>query len=322
MAKESASKTPVRKGERLLALPPRAAAKPTRRRRWIIVNLCVILALVAGIGVGMVHLRQWVGQRLAFDADPPRVTLVNRPVWMTDYLAQQIIETIRPAVGHSALDQHMLMNVVELLHGNPWVRQVKQVRRMYDKLPGDTIEVDCEYRTPIAVVHWGDYYWLIDSDCVKLPEQYRAAELPKVIYGDDQSVSIRVIEGIAEPPPETGRHWTGADLSAAAALVRKLYGLPYTREITTVDASNFAARQRPREAQFVLVTRYQTEIRWGAPITERIAEVSADRKLELMKAIVAKYGRVDARHSAVDIRFDRVTFPSSDLTSNQANETP
>jgi hypothetical protein len=38
-----------------------------------------------------------------------------------------------------------------------------------------------------------------------------------------------------------------------------------------------------------------------------------------MSSIVRDYGRVDARHSAVDLRFDIVTFPSADAQGEQAN---
>jgi hypothetical protein len=39
-----------------------------------------------------------------------------------------------------------------------------------------------------------------------------------------------------------------------------------------------------------------------------------------MARLVQQFGRVDARHSAVDLRFDRVTYPSADAAAvDQAN---
>jgi hypothetical protein len=38
-----------------------------------------------------------------------------------------------------------------------------------------------------------------------------------------------------------------------------------------------------------------------------------------MERLVQQFGRVDAKHSAVDLRFDRVTFPTADIQGEQAN---
>ena len=59
---------------------------------------------------------------------------------------------------------------------------MKSVRRAYSQKPGDTIEIDCDYRVPLALVHWKEYYWLVDSEGVKLPEQFTQKQLPQVIY--------------------------------------------------------------------------------------------------------------------------------------------
>ncbi|MDB5323493.1 MAG: hypothetical protein JWN40_5124, partial [Phycisphaerales bacterium] len=60
---------------------------------------------------------------------------------------------------------------------------------------------------------------------------------------------------------------------------------------------------------------------WGRPVNAKdyFVEVSPAQKLEYMAKIVQQYGRVDAKHSAVDLRFDIVTFPSADAQGEQAN---
>jgi len=312
---------------------PKVKAKPSPRkgdtkpavnnfRTMVIVNACVIILILIAGAVGIWRLRIYVEKNLAFPSDRARVVLKNRPPWMSDFLSSQIVDSIRPTAPHSAMDQRMLADVAAMLRNDPWISSVRQVRRVYDHAPGDTIEVDCDYRAPVALVHWGEYFWLVDGDGIKLPEQYAAADLPKVMYGANGSMNIRIVEGIAHAPPETGRRWAGDDLTAALALVRKLYGLNYTEEIYKVNAANFGGRQRPHDAQLVLITRYQTEIRWGAPVTERIAEVPADRKLEALKTIVEKYHRVDGGHRVLDIRFDSVTFPTDELPGAGEPVTP
>src|SRR5258708_10882249 len=211
-----------RKKARTTALIKPLTPEQIRLRRRITLNVLVLLFLSVGAAVGYFRLRTFVEQRLAFPAEPPRVVLKNRPVWMTDFLADQIIDTVRPPAARSALDQKMLVAVYEILKTNPWIKQVKQVRRAYGKKPGDTIEIDCDYRAPIALVQYGQVYALVDAEGVKLPELFSAGQLPRIMFGENGRVNIRVIEGVAKAPPEPGRKWVSDDLSAGLEMVQLL----------------------------------------------------------------------------------------------------
>jgi hypothetical protein len=247
---------------------------------------------------------------------------------MSDALAAKILRVAAPDVATSAFDHAMLVNTVSLLRNHPdtapWVKTVRSVRRAYDNGPGDTIEIDCEFRAPVALVRWELYFWLIDGDGVLLPEQYTMSDLRKVMY-DGNHISLRIIEGVVRPPSSSGQKWAGADLAAGIDMVKFLHGQACADEVERVNVANVfdpAAPDRTdrREAQIVLITRYQTQVRWGRPINAKdyFVEVTPAQKLEYMTRIVQQFGRVDANHSAVDLRFDRVTYPSADT----ANATP
>jgi hypothetical protein len=124
-------------------------------------------------------------------------------------------------------------------------------------------------------------------------------------------LNLRVIEGIAQPPVESGQKWNGEDLQAALDLVKLLHRQSYAEEIVMIDVSNFAGRVDQKEAQISLVTRHDTEIRWGRPINARdfFVEVPTAQKLKYMQDIHAQYGRVDGGRRWIDIRFDRITYP-------------
>src|SRR5687768_16772682 len=128
-------------------------------------------------------MKRYVEREVAFPKAPPAVSLKNRPAWMTDFLAAQIAASVRPAGLHSTFDHQMLVDRVAMLKANPWIRNVRQVRRVYGKRPGDTLEIDCDYRAPIALVRWQKDYWLVDVDGVKLPERFAAADVPKIVIG-------------------------------------------------------------------------------------------------------------------------------------------
>jgi hypothetical protein len=301
---------------------PRDPERDARVRRFLIHLVCAIV-FIGLCGVGLFFDRRYVEHKIVFSKQPPTVVLKNRPVWMSDFLAEQIVKTARPAGAHSAFDHRLLVDTVAMLKANPWIREVKQVRRGYGQQPGDTLEVDCEYRAPVALVKWQDYFWLVDGDGVKLPEVFSAGDVPHILKGQDKRVNIRVIEGVAHAPPETGAKWTGSDLQAGLELVKLLFGRTYAEEVERVDVSNFAGRQNPKAAQLVLVTRYNTQVRWGQPVTvpqdDFAAEVPAAQKLAFMQAIFQENRRVDANYPWVDIRFDTVGIPVD--TAQAANAT-
>jgi len=298
---------------------PLSVRDPERVRK---IRRACMHALAATIFVGLLafgyqRVRRYVMRDVVFPDRPPKVVLKNRPAWMSDALAIQLLNSVRPAGTHSAFDRQLLKDTASILEHNPWIKHVNQVRRAYAQKPGDTIEIDCEFRAPIALVHWKDYYWLVDGEGVKLPEQFVADQLARVVMGPDRRLNIRIIEGIIQPPVESGQVWRGDDLAAALDLVKILYGRPYADEIVSVDVSNFGGRIDSKEAQISLITRYETAVRWGRPVNARdfFVEVSTEQKLKYLEEIYTQFHRVDGGMQWIDIRFDRITYPSSGGTA-------
>jgi hypothetical protein len=135
-----------------------------------------------------------------------------------------------------------------------------------------------------------------------------------------------IIEGVARPAPKNaGQKWTGEDLHAALdleALLLDPANQPFTHEIRKINVANFGGRHDPREAQLVLYTRYGTEVRWGRPVkaADRFIEVDPGRKIDYLRHVYKDYGRVDANQPyGIDIRYDKITYPSLDPSAAQAN---
>lgn len=276
------------------------------------------LALLGVLSAAFWFARKDVALRLAFPHDAPDVVLLNRPPWMSDDTAAELLRSLRPAGPSSAFDARVLRERVAILEASPWVRKVNAVRRVYGRGPGDTIEVDCEFRAPLALVRWQDYYWLVDADGYKLPEQYTAEQAPEMLLDGQRRTQMRIVEGVRQAPVESGQKWPGDDLAAALELARLLHGHRFADEIVKIDVDNVAGRVDPREAQIVLVTRHGSEIRWGRPVNAKDAfvEVPATRKLEALAQVYAQYHRVDANQPWLDVRFDQVTYPREAATAD------
>jgi len=289
-------------------------AEAIRFRRRVALHVTAIVLFLGASATGFYFLRKHVEHDLVFPSAPPKIVLKNRPAWMSDFLAGEIAKLARPAGTRSAFDHKLLVETYEALATNPWIKSIKQVRRVYGEKPADTLEIDCDYRAPIALVKWGDFYWLVDGEGVKLPEAYTAQQVPKIVMGRDKQLSIRIIEGIKQPPAEPGSKWQGEDLAAALEMVKILFHKPYAEEIVKVDVSNFGGRKDKKEAQVVLITKYATEVRWGRPISSSdfFVEVPPAQKLSYLQAIYEEVGRVDGNHPWIDVRYDAVTYPSVD----------
>lgn len=287
-----------------------------RRNRFLLHTFGVVL-LLGSLGYGYWQMKKYVDREIAFSTRPPTIVIKDRPAWMTEALAIEIINSIKPIGPHSTYDHKLLEDTATSLAANPWVKKVNQIRRAYSKNPGDTLEIDCDFRAPIALVHWKDYFWLVGDDSRKLPEQYTASQLPAVMKRADGSLNLRIVEGIFQPPVEAGRLWTGDDLAAGLDMARLLYGRKSLDDVTRIDVSNFGGRVSRREAQITLITTKDTQIRWGQPVNSKdyLVEVPTTTKLKNLEEIVAQYGRPDGGMPWIDIRFDRVTYPSSATAS-------
>jgi hypothetical protein len=286
--------------------PERSRERPGRVGR-VIAHSLVAVIIGGACATGFNYARQYVEQRAARPTAAPVIVFTHKPAWMSERVARQLAASFRPAQAKSVFDHDLLVSVSQALKASPWIAQLGQVRRVYREGPGDTLEVDCDFRAPMALARFESDYWFVDAHGVKLPERFGADDVALIVYGADGSTNIRVIEGIRHAPPkEAGQKWAGDDLAAGLELVCRLYDEPCAREIVKVDVSNFRGRVDAREAHIVLVTKYNTEVRWGRPWTasDSFIEVPPERKLAQMRSVMAQYGRVDAGRASIDLRFD------------------
>lgn len=301
--------------------PAKAARKPMspearRRVRLIVLNALGAVAFTAIVGAGFVESKRYV-EKLQTTATPPAVQLIDRPSWMSDSLVEELTAAARPASASLATDRTVLIDRALALSNNPWVRKVNSVRRAYHDGPGDTIEVDCEYRAPVALIHWQDGYVYVDAQGVRLPEILSAQQVRALVSPDKPM--FRVIEGVSLAPAAPGKVWPGADLKAGIELVALLADKPCANQVVKIDVSNYAGRERPNESQINLVTRYGTQVRWGQPPSSKdfFAEQRVDRKLDAMTQAIAQTGRLDMNLPWIDLRFDNPTVPDRRASLDQ-----
>ena len=288
-----------------------------RRIRVLCLHLSLGLVLTSAIGAGYYYADRYVEETVANPSGPMIVVLKNRPPWMNDFLVEQIAALARPSEQHSAFDHQLLESVHADLSKNPWIRKVHSVRRAFTYKPGDTLEIDCEYRAPAALVKSGAFYWLVDETGVRLSERFAEKDVQNIQFGPDGRTRIRVIEGVREHVPyEAGQQWPGDDLTAGLKMVNYLFDRTYTDQILRINVANVGNRVDARAPQIVLGTKFGSQILWGRPPSDAdvdaFIEVSTARKLTYLRLAFEQFGRVDGKHQCLDIRFDKVTYPSDE----------
>ena len=297
------------------AKKPRQPMDPERKRKLVklTVHLSLAVMLFGGLGAGYFYADRYVDQKIAFNSQPLMVVVKNRPAWMNRFLVEQIATIARPVGAHSSFDHQMLVDTAETLSRNPWISNVRSVRRAFTRKPGDTLEIDCDYRAPVALVKYGSFYWLVDGKGVRLSDRFTEQDVPNIQFDPEGHTRIRVIEGVQHPVPQlAGDPWQGADLQAGLTMIRYLFDKPFTEQILRVNVTNVDGRVDAKDPRLVLATRFNTQIWWGRPPGDDVdsfIEVSATRKFYYLRTIFEQTGRVDGKHKWIDVRFDKPTCP-------------
>lgn len=275
--------------------------------------MLLVVLLAALSATGYVRIRNYVNARFLATPIRPEVVLKNQPVWMSNFLAQSIINSVRPAAPSSPFDKKVLVNAYNSLSANPWVKTVREVRRVYNKSPGDQLQIECVFRAPAALVSHNGQYILIADDRTVLPEQFSEDELPKVMFGPTAAghTQLRIIQGVVASPAKPGAIWSGSDIAAGLKMATLLSQVPYADDIVRIDVSNAAGAMGQRLPRLILLTKAGSQIRWGrAPGDDDFTEASAATKLAHLQQIYAQYHRLDANEPWLDLRFDHVIYPT------------
>lgn len=183
-----------------------------------------------------------------------------------------------------------------------WIEAVDRVSVQ----PDGRVVVHCRFRKPRACVRHGSFAYLIDENCIRLPDRYDLA--------DCQRTGMLMISGVRQPPPPVGKVWPGEDLASGLKLAALLETRPYWEQISQISVGNYHGRRDSRRPHFELATdNGLSRILWGrAPGDENGLEILASQKLALLDSLYRQHGRIDMNRGYVDVRnwTDRVQLPT------------
>ena len=311
--------------------PKRLTAQQLERRRKVYAMTlrgCATAAAIGALLVGYVALGSHVAKAVAVPEERPVVALMNRPVWMSDRIARDVAVPVDDAFAGlpSQLDQTPLESAYERLAANPWVRSVTSVRRVPDEAGGpNRVEIECEWRTPVAIVRFGGadeagvYRLVADAEpeggegAIPLPLRYTADEIRAFTQTPTNRASLRVIQGVAGTPPEAGRSWYGADVRAGLDMALLLHDEAGASDVTVIDVTGVSVPSRTNTAHgdlspVILRTRFGTEIYWGRPprASDFLVEPRDSAKLAGLRKSRDTFAPAGKYPAWIDLRFEPV----------------
>ena len=310
--------TPVTAGKPAKpAKPPRTPdplrAARARRIRHVLQNALGTVAVAAIVFVG--YRAAWNHVKTSdVPADAPPLVLEGLPAWIEADNERVIRDAAEPVPAANPLDAGALQTVHARLSAEPWVKQVRQVRREPNGRGGTRVVVDAEYRAPAVLLRESGYYRVVGRDGHKLPLRYGSDQIDRVATDGEGGVRIREVIGVAAPAPDLGDLWAGDDLEAALEMDRLLAAEPWGRLVQTIDVRNHGGRLEPSAPQIVLWTTEGTALRWGrAPGDEDpLIEATTQRKLENVGLMYARSERtrIDYGCPWVDLRRNVIGYPA------------
>ncbi|MEM1331266.1 MAG: hypothetical protein AAGG07_11965 [Planctomycetota bacterium] len=260
------------------------------------------------VGVDALEARAAMHVEREVSADGPELRIVW-PVLRTDdgreatWLHHEFQRRIEQAAKAAAANQpgpfnpRQLAAVGTAMIESGWFSEPPAVRRA----PGGAIEVVGRWRVPVAVVRFRGSDYLVARDGGRLPEQYpeNGSGLP-VVLGVREPPPVRV-NGENASVPDYATAWRGETVAQAITLLTTLGPEPFFEQIAGVDVSDSRSA-----GGLTIITGGQGRVVWGSePGVFRPGEVNTETKVERLRRLHARTGRIDAGRSVIEIHRDQ-----------------
>jgi len=285
---------------------------PSRSGGWrsVLLQPKIIVALLIGCSIPMIRNMSQNSERTLLDkpeyqVERAAITLMERPDFVPENFLERTWENSELPEQFSILEPDLASQIGQSFEDSPWVRKVAQVKLSH---PRD-IEVDLEFRRPVALVRSAEGYYPIDRDGVLLPPtDFSAAQLP--LYP--------VIENVQTlPQGPAGTHWGDLAVWGAARLIDLLipegdrekywtrYELARVRVYGKADLRHAEAEDM-QDISYRLITLAGSEVIWGvAPDVTDPTEPDAETKLERLSMYHRDFGGLHSEQGPIEIDLRR-----------------
>lgn len=285
-----------------------ALAQPPRPKWWLqpgtwLCALCTIITtgVVAWSPLSLPDLSQQAEYQ--FSLEKSQITLPTE--WVPKTILARVMHEAELPENVSLLDPMLCEKVAKAWELNPWVKSVKSVQVTRDR----TLQVDVEYRTPVAFVEVPGGLYPVDDEGVLLPPaDFELSDTTRLPH-------IRGVKTL--PQGKTGHSWGDPVVIAAAKLTALL--IPEQNLDTYWTRFGFKALVAPDvdpatatldQLVFEIETKGGSRVLWGKIPGVDNLEPTPNVKLARLQDYVTRFGGLDGATGPqrIDIRlFDGIS---------------
>jgi hypothetical protein len=261
------------------------------------ISLLLKLILVVVVVFSVIWLGKFAWKRLA-DQDiflvSPTTFSFETPDWATDGFIHEINNIHGLKNKYNIFEKDLTKKIVDVYESSPLISKVNYVER---QLP-NRLKMRFELRRPVAIVKRKRKKYLIDKDCVRLPEKfYNYPEEGDPIY---------IISRKSAKVPGYGEKWKDRSIEDGINLLNYLKHNKIDKllKIVSIDVSKIGNRHKDSKIGVELWTKDGAKIKWGFSASSgQVNELSNYEKLQNLLSVAMEAGADLENVEYVDVRW-------------------
>ena len=225
----------------------------------------------------------------------PMTFSFETPDWATDKFINEINNIHGLKKKYNIFEKDLTKKIVATYENNPLISKVHYVER---ELP-NRLNIKLELRRPVAVVKRKDKEYLIDKDCVRLPDRFYK-------YPEEGNDSIYIISRKSVNIPGYGERWNDKSIEDGINLLNYLKHNKIDKllKIASIDVSKVRGNHKDGNIEVELWTKNGAMIKWGYPASnEHVNELTDYEKLQSLLSVAKEEGVDLANMEYVDVRW-------------------
>jgi hypothetical protein len=225
----------------------------------------------------------------------PATFSFETPDWATDEFINEINNIQGLQKNYNIFDKNLTKRIVEAYENSPLISKVCYIER---KLP-NRLNMKFKLRRPVAIVKKKRNEFLVDKDCVRLPDKFYK-------YPEEGDDPICIIGRNSVKVPEYGEKWNDKSIIDGINLLNYLKHNKVDKllNITSIDVSKIGGRGKEVKTDVALWTKDGAKIKWGcATSSEHVNELSNYEKLQNLLSVAMEEGADLNKMEYVDVRW-------------------
>jgi len=260
--------------------------------------LLLKLALIVIVVFSVIWFGKFAWKHLA-DQDiflvSPATFSFETPDWATEEFVHEINNIRGLKNKYNIFEKDLTKKIVGAYESSPLICKVNYVER---ELP-NKLKMKFELRRPVAIVKRKLKKYLVDKECVRIPEKFYK-------YPEEGDDPIYIISRRSVKVPEYGEKWNDRSIEDGMNLLiyLKHNEIDKLLKIASIDVSKIGGSRKDGKIDVVLWTQNGAKIKWGYSASSgQVNEPSNYEKLQNLLSVAKEEGADLTNMEYVDVRW-------------------